>query len=550
MVHLPEKRDAGRYRLPYEAVLGVFQGDWFTAADRYRSWATNQVWADDSRLRRHLVPEWVRDTGAWVWNRGRSADVLDPAMALQKELGLPVSVFWHWWHGCAYDTGFPEYLPPREGVDAFTNALARAHQQKVRGLVYMNQRLWGMTTASWQTEGAQAYAVKGPDGTVHPEIYNTFTQEPCASMCMGTEFWRNKYAGVAAAAFNRLGVDGIYMDQACSSLSCFDSHHGHPLGGGRYWMDGFRRLSSTCAPAAIGPSRPLPPPACRARGGSRWRGEGCSEGWLPFLDIMLALQVSRERYSSPNDGWLPIPLFQAVYHPYAIMYGNYSSLTLPPYDDLWPAKFAPREPLKLLDPKFNRQFLLEQARAFVWGQQPTIANFRTNQFQQRPEEIAYVLQLARLRAGAMKYLLDGTFLQPPELQVPSATLALSRLSIYAGQQSAVQSSEGACSLVQAGAWRAPDGTVAVALASIADDPVKVPLALDRQTYGLPKRGQVVQVTEHGRKVIGECGRRGCVGRGEFGASGSVPDRADTRPLRGAGGHGLTEGSARGAWVAI
>ena len=33
------------------------------------------------------------------------------------------------------------------------------------------------------------------------------------------------------AAIRELGVDGIYMDQACSSLSCFDATHGHPLGG-------------------------------------------------------------------------------------------------------------------------------------------------------------------------------------------------------------------------------------------------------------------------------------------------------------------------------
>ena len=25
-------------------------------------------------------------------------------------------------------------------------------------------------------------------------------------------------------------------------------------------------------------------------------GEGCGEGWLPYLDLMLSLQVSRERY--------------------------------------------------------------------------------------------------------------------------------------------------------------------------------------------------------------------------------------------------------------
>ncbi|MCX6923413.1 MAG: DUF6259 domain-containing protein [Verrucomicrobia bacterium] len=244
MVHLPENREVNTYRLPYQAIIGAFQGDWFTAADRYRSWATNQVWARESRLNSGLTPEWVQQTGMWVWNRGRSTNVLEPAIALQKELRLPVRAFWHWWHGCAYDTGFPEYLPPREGVEAFTNALVRAHQENVRAIVYMNQRLWGMTTDSWKSEGAGRFAVKGADGTIHPEVYNTFTKLPCASMCMGTSFWRNKYARLVEQAVQKLGVDGIYMDQACSSLACFDPSHGHSLGGGRYWIEGFQLLAS------------------------------------------------------------------------------------------------------------------------------------------------------------------------------------------------------------------------------------------------------------------------------------------------------------------
>jgi hypothetical protein len=408
-----------------------------------------------------------------------------------------VSVFWHWWHGCAYDTGFPEYLPPREGNESFTNALARAHEQNVRGLVYMNQRLWGMTTASWQGEGAEAYAVKGADGKVHPEVYNTFTKQPCASMCLGTAFWRNKYAGLAAEAFRSLGVDGIYMDQACSSLACFDPAHGHPVGGGRYWVDGFRQLSGDIRAR------------CAAtRGGVALAGEGCSEGWLPYLDLMLALQVSRERYSKPNDGWQPVPFFQAVYHPCGILYGNYSSLTMPPYDELWPAEFAPAEPLKLLDRKYARQFLLEQARAFVWGQQPTLANFRPAQLRDRPEELAYVMRLARTRYRAIKYLQDGTLLRPPELPAPSATFPLSRLSIYAGQQGALQAFEGHYPLVPAAAWRAPDGDVAVALASLADEPVDIPLALEPDRYGLPRSGRILLVTESGRREIGQFRRGG------------------------------------------
>ncbi|HPA18835.1 MAG TPA: DUF6259 domain-containing protein [Verrucomicrobiae bacterium] len=485
--HLPENgaRGAEGYPLGYGAILGTFRGDWITAAERYRAWAKEQPWAKQSRLGCGLVPEWATKTALWVWNRGRSPGVLEPAVALQRELGLPVSVLWHWWHGCSYDAGFPEYLPPREGADPFRKALARAHESDVHALVYMNQRLWGVTTKSWRDEGAERFAVRGPNGAYKEEVYNTFTKQPCVSMCMGTAFWRNKYAGLAERAIKELGVDGIYMDQACSSLACFDPAHGHPLGGGTYWMKGFRQLSGDIR-GRCKDARPI-----------ALAGEGCGEPWLPYLDLMLSLEVSRERYAAPTVGWETIPFFQAVYHAHAIQFGNYSSLTMPPYDDLWPAEFAPKEPLALLDRKYSKQFCLEQARAFAWGQQPTIANFQPSHLRDRPEEIAYALRLARIRQKGLKYLLHGEYLRPPELAVPDITADMSRLSIYAGQRGGLTEFQKRLPSVIAGAWRAPDGDVAIALASIADEPLGFTLPLDVTDR------RVCRIDESGRTPLGQ-----------------------------------------------
>jgi hypothetical protein len=492
VLHRPERTSGSPadYALPYAVILGTFRGGWYEAATHYRGWATNQVWARESRLRRGLVPGWVTNTALWVWNRGPSPGVLEPAAVLQRTLGLPVSVFWHWWHGCAYDVGFPEYLPPREGAEAFRTALARAREQDVRAIVYMNQRLWGMTTASWTNREARRWAVKAADGQVHPEVYNTFTRAPCASMCLGTAFWRQTYSDLATTAIRDLGVDGIYMDQACSSLACFDPDHGHPRGGGTYWMQGFRTLATdirTRAPPLRGPAL---------------AGEGCGENWLPHLDLMLALQVSRERYAGP-DGWEPIPFFPAVYHGYSVFYGNYSSLTMPPYDELWPAESAPKEPLALLDRRFAQQFYLEQARAFVWGLQPTLANFRPAQLESRAEELDYVLRLARLHAFARGHLLHGTLLAPPRVHTPSATVAMSRLSIYAGQQGGLTEFRQTLPLALAAGWRAPDGTVAIALASLSQEASRPILEVDAGAWGLPERGQVHRVDPDGRQLLGE-----------------------------------------------
>lgn len=511
MIHLPEKLRPPRtsYAPEYHALIGTFTGDWMTSAERYREWGTRQDWARKGRLNRGLVPDWLLETGLWVWNRGRSDQVLKPAEALKRELGIPVSVFWHWWHGCPYDTGFPEYLPPREGTGPFRQAFAEAHRGGIHAIVYMNQRLWGMTTRSWKEMGAQQYAVKTLDGTVRPEVYNTYTLQPCASMCIATPFWRNTYAGIAEEAVRDLGVDGIYMDQACSSLVCYDPTHGHPLGGGTFWMNGFRLLSNDIRNRTATAKKVL------------LAGEGCGEAWLPYLDLMLTLQVSRERYAPPGEGPEVIPFFQAVYHDCGVTYGSYSSLTIPPYDELWPKEFAPQEPLKLLDRRYASQFYLEQARAFVWGLQPTIANFRPSHLEERAEEAGYVLKLSKMRHAGLKYLLYGKFLRPPQLNVPAVPVEISRLSIYAGRRSRSDPPPGrqpeddssddsgsgepqthfsiTSPGILAGAWRAKDGDLGIALASIVDN--AVPVVLNLKSYGVGLEDRIYLMDESGRREL-------------------------------------------------
>lgn len=487
--HVAQERNAAlTFATPYSVTVQSFSGDWFTAAVFYRKWARNQHWVQESRARRNQTPDWVRNTALWVWNRGTSANVLSPAVALQDYADLPVSVFWHWWHGCAYDVGFPEYFPPREGNETFRQAVAVANATGIHEIVYLNQRLWGMTTKSWTAENAAVAAVKDVDGKIHPEIYNTFEKAPCASMCMGTTFWRNKYAGLAERAVKELGVSGIYMDQACTSLACYDPSHGHPLGGGAYWMDGFKTLELDIRKR------------CSGMRDVALAGEGCGEGWLPYLDLMLSLQVSMERYAAPNE-WEPVPLFNVVYHDCAIQFGNYSSLTRPPYDELWPKEFAAPAPLALLDQKFATQFRLEQARAFVWGQQPSIANFQILQLQERREEIAFAVKLAKLRMKALKYLRDGVFLQPPALKVPQLEIPISRLSIYAGQQEAVKEYSKQIPLVLASAFRAKDEDIAIALVNISSHLQSITIPLNASNWPCPSRANLYRLSETERLKI-------------------------------------------------
>jgi hypothetical protein len=494
MVHVLSNPGANASYAPsYAAVVGVVAGDWFTAAERYRSWGTRQYWARRSRLSTGVSPAWIRETGVWVWNRGRSDMVLEPAAALQSDVGLPVSVFWHWWHHGPYDTSFPDYLPPREGAEAFTAAVKKAHAAGLRAIVYMNQRLWCINTPSWTRENAERWAVVERDGTIRRETYNVFDPQPCAPMDISTKFWRDKYAGIADTVMHQYGIDGLYMDQAVLSLACWSTEHGHPVGGGHYWMDGFRELARDLRRR----SRNLP---------FGFAGEGGGESWLPDLDAFLTLQVSQERYADPASGWEVIPFFQAVYHPHAVTYGTYGSLTWPPYDELWPERTRPANALTLLDRKYRDQYFLEQARMFVWGMQPTIANFLPEQLNERREEIDYLKRLAHLRYGLREFFVRGTMLRPPVVRTDSRTILLSRVSIYAARLGGATEATLRAPDVLSAAWRAPDGRIAIVLASITGDPTAVEVTIDPAALGARPGWVIVRHDATGRSDVGTVAR--------------------------------------------
>lgn len=487
IVHEPEQAAAGlsEFKLPFAALLGAFSGDWTSAAEIYRASPTARAIAGRGRLGRGLTPAWLTDTGLWLWNRGRSQEVLDPAVALRKQLKAPVSVLWHWWHNCPYDAGFPEYLPPREGTEAFKTALAAARKRDVHAILYMNQRLWGMSTRSWTAEGAAPYAVRGKTGQVTSETYNTFMKVPCAPMCIGTQYWRDKYAGLAGDVLGNLKPDGIYMDQGGVLATCFDPRHGHIVGGGRYWTDGFAMLTSEIRDRSA------------ARGAVALGCEYGGEPWIGNYDLALGLCVSADRIGSAA-AWEPIPFFQAVYHPSAVVFGDAAGLVHPPYDEKWPPEQAPAQRLTLLDRKFSAQFYLEQGRTFAWGMQPMLANFQPAQLRERPEEMDFVTRLARTRLAARKYLLQGTWLRPPALGVPKVEIDVAKAGVYTPLKASRRSYPAAL----AGAWRAPDGDVGIALASISGEKLELKLPIDAEGYGLPERCAVYRIDERGRHRLG------------------------------------------------
>ena len=112
----------GAVSSPTGGVVRPFKGGWFAAAQIYREWALKQRWTVAARgrdLRR------LREISMWFWNRGASGDVIPPVERFRKDADVPVALDWYWWHAIPYDSGYPDFWPPREGVEPFRAAVKR-----------------------------------------------------------------------------------------------------------------------------------------------------------------------------------------------------------------------------------------------------------------------------------------------------------------------------------------------------------------------------------------------------------------------------------------
>lgn len=477
------------YRIPYPATLETFKGDWQDAAEIYAQWGRKQSWAKNARLVKGTIAPWVLDGSCWVWNRGRASNVLDPAMDLRKKLDLPVNVLWHWWHGGSYDDSFPDYFPPRDGA-VFTDKVEEAKKHDVNAIIYMNQLKWGNSMPSWENEKAYLWSTKNIKGESDSHMYNIFTKKSLTYMCLATDFWKDKYAALVDSAVNKYKASGVYMDQACLSKVCYDPTHDHEPGGGNYWMKHVKERDILNRSKSNQPHN------------NAFAGEGGGEAWLPYLDGFLTLAVSKERYAG-TKGAQTIPLFQAVYHEYGVSFGNYSSLLTPPYDEMWPKEFEPANAETLLDKQFNGQFLVEQARSFVWGMQPMIANYQDFLFKDRAYEMDFFSRMVKVRSQSLKYLLYGRYVKNIELERPISEFAMSKLSIYAGQMEKVTTFHGDYPTIYHGLWKAKDGTLGLSLASVQKQPFPVKTTLETTKYGLNGSGTVYKITEKGRSEIGK-----------------------------------------------
>ena len=224
----------------YDVVFAPLAGDWWAAARRYRDFALRQKWATKGPIRsRSDYPRRFCEIPLWINIHAYPEE----AERIRKRVkaafpDFPTGIHWHLWQQSGHDINYPEYFPAQPGTKEVIDA-ARADDQVM--LPYANGRLWSSSTGGYIM--AETSAVMRPDGTREWETYAP-TTPPLAVMCPTCAKWQKVVQSFTKRILDELGADSLFLDQigAAPGVPCHDPSHGHPVGGGGWWFDGYDAL--------------------------------------------------------------------------------------------------------------------------------------------------------------------------------------------------------------------------------------------------------------------------------------------------------------------
>ena len=417
------------YRMPYEVVVGVYEGDWITASKIYREWVTNQKWCAKGKLaQRKDIPQWYLNTPIWFvsWTEGMATNKLIP---LAKYLDVPTAFQWYGWTENPFDTYYPDYFPSIEGFSKMAKELQNAG---VKIVPYINSRIWDMNSKSWAREHPDWAACKTPfmmfDDLISYSKWPTcawqdlaivkehWADNPFAVMCPTTTVWQNKLPEIVTRMVSEMGVNGVYMDQtaSCQPAYCFDPGHGHPLGGGHHWIDGNRKGIELTHERA----RKVNPDIILTT-------EDFAEPYIDVFDGLLACNTS---VIIPDH----IPLFDYVYSGYCLLYGQGTGSS-------------------------GLSFKMGNARMFIWGQQ--MGWFDPNVVNLKSPEAKYLKVLCKSLAkeSVRKFLFFGEMVRPPKLEGVNPILHVPWGDTKKNLEMAA---------VSHSAWKGEDGTVGLVFTNL------------------------------------------------------------------------------------
>lgn len=400
------------YKQPYPMMVGIIPGDWYNAAKLYRQWVLKE--ADWMKGRPTIAdrkdwPDWFKKLPVWIGYHGMTGENQQKAIELNEYLGVPSAVHLYHWHQIAFDTQYPDFWPPFGPALEFSRELQK---KGMKIMPYLNCHLIDQASASWKNDRAERYIAK-PAGNARAktEVWASGESVKLTPLCPATRYWQQKYLPLIGQLVNEMNVDGIYLDQVgCVQPDlCFDPTHGHPLGGGCHWVEGYARMIENI------------------------RRKAQETGRFVFLTTESAAEpYDFDGFLRCNEGHPALtPIWMAVYSGYRASFGYYFEL--------------PEEWL----PKLTQQYL--QGIQLGWGALHTPCP---------PEAKAFLREVARARYAGSDYLAMGEMLRDPEVEGNFARFKASWKNF--GTTIPID-----WPAVRASLWRAQDGTLGLAFVNLA-----------------------------------------------------------------------------------
>jgi hypothetical protein len=234
-----------------EGVWQLLRGDWFDAAKIYKTWARKEAkwWPRLTAEGRADTPRWMRELNVWAQTGGAPEECVPRVENFQKFLGVPVGFHWYNWHQIPFDNDYPHYFPTRTN---FAQGVSELQQSRVFVMPYINARLWDthdQGTNDWEfTRLALPAASKQENGAPYIETYaskeTNGEKVRLAVMCPATPLWQQTVSNIVLRLLGEVGTSAVYLDQvaAATPMLCMDATHGHPLGGGHWWNEGYWKM--------------------------------------------------------------------------------------------------------------------------------------------------------------------------------------------------------------------------------------------------------------------------------------------------------------------
>ena len=299
----------GVFTLPWTTVTSYSPEGWSKAAvDWYRPFALSTSWGKTPVTERK-IPEWLREKDLWMRAKYTGDTTIVAVNEAIDYYGDNIAFHWYFWHNHPYDSHYPDYFPAKP---EFAGIVKQVRDRNCQVMPYINGRLWDPGADSYKARNGKDASCRRPDGALYTEIYPT-SLVPNSVTCPSSPIWKNILLELADSIQERLGTNGLYIDQiaAAAPYPCYAENHNHPKGGGEFWYENYSEIIEEMR-------------ANHLKDGNIIFSEENAECYIPVFDILLTVNTPH------TPSCKIVPLYPMIYSDRVLT----TAFTYSPYYDV------------------------------------------------------------------------------------------------------------------------------------------------------------------------------------------------------------------------